>query len=306
MSHIKCSNLRARDVTIVIPTLDEEDAIKPVIEELQNLGWENILVVDGGSKDHTRDIASSLGAQVILQEGRGKAQAIRTAIKYVETPYMLVMDGDFTYPAKHIAELLDKVERERLDEVIGVRKWGRENIPLINRLGNWVITTTFNLLFGTHLTDVCSGMYILKTEAIRRVSFESKGFSVEVEIAAHIASTSRRIGEVPIEYRPRIGTPKLGRRHGFTIMFDALRLALRYNPVFILFAASSTVLIPSLALALWVGYRWLLMGVRHYVWGIIAIVGLGVGFISLLLAITALYLKRLEFRILEKLYEAGR
>ncbi|MEM2410242.1 MAG: glycosyltransferase family 2 protein [Thermofilaceae archaeon] len=293
-------------VTIVIPTLNEEEAIGPVIDELRGFGWNNILVIDGNSDDATRTIAASKGAKVVVQEGRGKADAIKTAVKHVATPYVVVMDGDYTYPAKHIAELLEKAVGEGLDEVIGARRRGREHIPLVNRFGNWVITKAFNLLFATHLSDVCSGMYLVRTDVLREVRFEAKGFSVEVEIAAHVASTTRRIDEIPIEYRRRIGRPKLGRRHGFTIMLDALKLALRYNPVFLLFSASSLILVPSLTLAAWVGYRWLLQGVKHYVWGIIAIVGVGVGFISLLLAIMALYLKRLELRILERLQRAGR
>lgn len=293
-------------VTIVIPTLNEEEAIGPVIDELKGFGWNNILVVDGNSDDATRTIAASKGAKVVVQEGRGKADAIKTAVKHVATPYVVVMDGDYTYPAKHIAELLEKAVGEGLDEVIGARRRGREHIPLVNRFGNWVITKAFNLLFATHLSDVCSGMYLVRTDVLREVRFEAKGFSVEVEIAAHVASTTRRIDEIPIEYRRRIGRPKLGKRHGFTIMLDALKLALRYNPVFLLFSASSLILVPSLTLAAWVGYRWLLQGVKHYVWGIIAIVGVGVGFISLLLAIMALYLKRLELRILERLQRAGR
>ena len=293
-------------VTIVIPTLNEEEAIGPVIDELKGFGWNNILVVDGNSDDATRTIAASKGAKVVVQEGRGKADAIKTAVKHVATPYVVIMDGDYTYPAKHIAELLEKAVGEGLDEVIGARRRGREHIPLVNRFGNWVITKAFNLLFATHLSDVCSGMYLVRTDVLREVRFEAKGFSVEVEIAAHVASTTRRIDEIPIEYRRRIGRPKLGKRHGFTIMLDALKLALRYNPVFLLFSASSLILVPSLALAAWVGYRWLLQGVKHYVWGIIAIVGVGVGFISLLLAIMALYLKRLELRILERLQRAGR
>ena len=293
-------------MTVVIPTLNEEQAIGKVIEELKACGWSDILVVDGGSSDRTREIAESMGARVVLQEGKGKADAIRTAVKHVKTPYIVVMDGDYTYPARHINELVREMEEKGLDEVIGARLRGRENIPLVNRFGNWVITTAFNLLFATHLTDVCSGMYLVKTEVAREVGFEAKGFSVEVEIAAHVASTSRRIGEVPIEYRPRIGEPKLGKRHGIRIMLDALRLALRYNPVFLLFASASLVLVPSIALAAWVAYRWLLLGVKHYVWGIIAVVGLGVGVISFLLAVTSLYLKRLELRILDRIQQLNR
>jgi dolichol-phosphate mannosyltransferase len=305
-----CSRHHARPVTgavtVVIPTLNEEQAIGKVIEELKACGWSDILVVDGGSTDRTREVAESMGARVILQEGKGKADAVRTALKHVSTPYLVVMDGDYTYPGYRVAELLREAEEKGLDEVIGARARGRENIPLVNRFGNWVITKAFNLLFATHLTDVCSGMYLVRTEVAREVGFEAKGFSVEVEIAAHVASTTRRIGEIPIEYRPRIGKPKLGKRHGFRIMLDAVRLALRYNPVFLLFAAASLVLLPSAALAAWVGYRWLALGIKHYVWGIIAVVGLGVGFISLLLAVMSLYLKRLELRILERIQQLNR
>ena len=293
-------------VTVVIPTLNEEQAIGKVIEELKACGWSDILVVDGGSSDSTREIAESMGARVVLQEGRGKADAVRTALKHVATPYIVVMDGDYTYPARHINELIREAEEKGLDEVIGARVRGRENIPLVNRFGNWVITKAFNLLFATHLSDVCSGMYLVRTDAAREVGFEAKGFSVEVEIAAHIASTTRKIGEVPIEYRPRIGEPKLGKRHGIRIMADAVRLALRYNPVFLLFASASLVLVPSVALAAWVGYRWLLLGVKHYVWGIIAVVGLGVGVISFLLAVMSLYLKRLELRILDRIQQLNK
>lgn len=272
-----------------------------MIDELKGEGWTNILVVDGGSTDRTREVAAEKGARVVLQEGRGKADAVRTALRYVETPYIVVMDGDYTYPARHVAELLRTAKERGLDEVIGARTKGRENIPLLNRFGNWVITETFNTLFGTNLSDVCSGMYLVRTEVAREVQFESKGFSVEVEIAAHVASTTRRIGEIPIEYRPRVGEPKLRKRHGLRIVLDAFRLALRYNPVFLFFSVASLVLIPSLVLAAWVGYRWLVQGVKHQIWGVIAIVGTGVGLIALLNAIMSLYLKRLELRITERL-----
>ena len=293
-------------LTVVIPTLDEEQSIALVIDDLKQQGFNNILVVDGNSRDRTREIAGGLGARVVLQEGKGKADAIRTAIPYIETPYLLVMDGDYTYPAKHIKELLDKAVKENLDEVIGARIRGRENIPLMNRLGNWVITKTFNILFGTNLSDVCSGMYLLRTQRTREINFESKGFSVEVEIAAYIASTTRRIGEVPIEYRKRIGKPKLRKRHGALIMLDAYKLALRYNPVFLIFMTASLILIPSLALTAYVAYDLLVNNVKHHVWAIIAVTGTGIGIQSTLMAIMTLYLKRLEYRLVQRLEEVKR
>lgn len=291
------------DVTAVIPTLDEEKGVGLVIEELRANGIEKIIVVDGGSRDRTREIASSKGAKVVMQEGRGKALALKTALRFVETPWMLVIDGDNTYDASYVDAMLRAADE--YDEVIGARLVGRENIPPLNRLGNWVITRTFNLLFGTRLSDVCSGMYLVRTDVMREVWFEGRGFSVEVEAAAHVASTSRRITEVPVRYRRRVGEPKLGRRHGFRIMFDAVRLAWRYNPTMVIFALGSLPLAPGVPILLWVFYEYVFRGVEHFVWAIISLQLVSVGFISMLLAVVSLYLKRMEYRLIERIEKAS-
>ncbi|MGB9778821.1 MAG: glycosyltransferase [Candidatus Bathyarchaeales archaeon] len=290
------SRIKKEDLTVVIPTLNEVGAIGKVIDELRSEGYNNILVVDGYSKDGTVEVARSKNVSVVFQEGKGKADAIRTGIRLVKTPFLIVMDGDYTYDPKDIKKFLDFSE---YDEVIGVRE--KENIPKVHRLGNWIITKTFNLLFGTRLRDVCSGMYLLRTEVAREIGFESKGFSVEVEVAAHVATTSRRIGEVNINYRKRIGDPKLKSFHGFSIILSVVRLMLRYNPVFFIFSASSAALIPGAAIVLYVVYELIFQGIKHHIWAIIGVSLSGVGFTSFLLAVLALYLKRLEYRIMERL-----
>ena len=292
------------ELTIVIPTLNEADAIGKVIDELREYGYNNILVVDGHSVDGTAEIAREKGVHVILQEGTGKAAAIRTAARYVKTPYVLVMDGDCTYDPAHIKAMLEAIKNA--DEVIGARVYGRENIPLLNRLGNWIITKTFNLLFGTKLRDVCSGMWMTRTEVLRGMLPETRGFSIEVEVAANIASSAGLIEEVPIRYRGRIGKPKLKRIHGFSILKDVLKLSWAYNPAFFIFAISSLILLPSLFVLVWVALELFLFGVKHHVWAIIGVMGAGVGIIALLLSIMALYLKRLEYRIIRLLKNEGR
>lgn len=89
-------------VTVVVPTLNEEKAIGLMIKELKTECYANILVIDGYSTDRTTRIAKENEANVISQYGRGKAGAIRTAIDMVKTPYMLVMDADYTYEPKDI------------------------------------------------------------------------------------------------------------------------------------------------------------------------------------------------------------
>ncbi len=292
-----------RKVTVVIPTLNEGKAIGKVIEEVigEGVPRENILVVDGGSTDGTVEKAKEKGVGVVLQEGRGKADAIRTALKHVRTEYVLVMDGDYTYPAKHIPQLIGKACDDGLDEVIGFRAKGRGNIPLINRFGNWVLMKIFNLLFGTKLRDVLSGMYVVRKGALEDALFETKGFSVEVELAAHIASTSGKIGEVPIEYRRRIGRSKLSIIDGLKIGLDIVLLAWRYYPVFFIFAIGALLLIPGLVLGGWVAYHYFFTGVKYYVKGLVAIALTLAGFQSLLLAVLSLYLKRWEQRLTKRI-----
>ena len=284
------------DVTVVIPTLNEAEGIRSVIEEIKEIGIKNILVVDGGSTDGTVEIAESAGAVVVRQLGRGKADAVKTALSLVKTPYVVFIDGDYTYPARYIPEIVSKL-KEGYDEVIGARRLIEPGaMTPVFAFGNRVLTTWFNLLFGTKLTDVLSGLYALRRDSATNLSFTSRGFSIEVEIAAHMASLGE-VTEVPISYRRRRGRKKLKARHGFHIALDVLRLSWHYNPLFTLAVAGAFLLIPGAALASWVAYKWLLYGVKHYVWGIISMSLIVGGLISGVVAALSLYLKRMERRL---------
>jgi len=285
-----------RDLTIIVPALMEAEAIGLVLDELLQHGYRNVIVVDGGSTDGTREIAASKSVKVVTQPGKGKADAVCYGISLADTELVAVMDGDYTYPAYE----LQKLYRQALqgyDLVIGKRVPDPGAQPAAFKLGNKLLTTFFNILFGTHLSDVLSGMYIVRKEALSNALFEMRGFSVESEIAAHIAATTGKIAEVPIRYRKRVGRKKLGKLAGVRIAVDMLRLAWRYNPLFLITGTAALMLVPGLAIAAWVGYRYIFLGVSHFVWGIIAIVLTAVGFVALLLAMLAIYLKHMELRI---------
>ena len=295
------------NITVIIPTLNEAKAIGNVIDEIFEAGipHKNIIVVDGGSTDGTIEIARSKGVQVVLQDGTGKSLAIKTGLKYVKTPYVVVMDGDYSYPAKHILDLYAKIV-EGHDLVIGARRCEKGAQHIVYRFGNWVLTKSFNLLFGTKISDVLSGMYIARTEMLREVMFEMPHFSVESEIAAHIATTTGRIAEIPIHYRRRLGEKKLRIFHGLIIARDMIRLAWRYNPAFFIFALGAILIIPGLVLGCWVAYHYFFTGIKYYVKGLIAIFLTIAGFLSMFHAIMAIYVKRVEMRAqqrIEKLKE---
>lgn len=104
-------DIKPEDVTILVPTKNEEEAIGWVIEEFQKLGYYNILVIDGHSTDRTREIAKEKGAKVVLQSGRGKGQAVAEALKMIESEVVVMIDGDGTYDPKDVEKLLEPIRR---------------------------------------------------------------------------------------------------------------------------------------------------------------------------------------------------
>ncbi len=256
---IRLNGVSKNDVTVVIPTLDEAEAIAHVINELRGLGYDDILVVDGYSSDGTSEVAKRNGAKVVEQHGVGKIGAIRTAIDYVNKPWMLVMDGDFSYDPSCIELML--AHAGKYDEVIGARKKGREHIPVVNRFGNWVISWVFKLLFGGGLTDVCSGMYLLRMRTAKAMDLATRGFGDVVDVAAQVAANGK-VTEVPICYRRRIGGTKISLRDGLKLVTVVIRLANIYNPVLLYSGVAGFAAVPAAAILVWVAY----MSVVHQVW----------------------------------------
>ncbi len=293
--------IKKGNVTIVVPTWNEVEAIGKVIDELREYGYEKILVVDGHSTDGTTDVAAQKGVDVIKQSGTGKTGALATAVQYVNSAYLLVMDGDFTYDPAGIEHLLE--HGHYYDEVIGARKRGRKNIPLLNRLGNNLISWVFKLLFAVNLSDICSGMYLLRTSAARTLEFTTGGFDIEVEIAAQFANRGRA-ADVPINYRSRIGRQKLSSvRQGLTILTSIVRLANVHNPVVLYTSFVALSAIPAFAILAWVAYERLSFNVWHSGYALFGAILLLLSFQSLAVATISLMIKRSEQRIYKTMNE---
>jgi glycosyltransferase involved in cell wall biosynthesis len=285
-------------ITIVIPTLNEEEGIGKVIEELHSLNLKNILVVDGYSNDGTAHNAEKYGANVIYQQGKGKTGAIKTAIEEVTTPFMIVMDGDCTYDASCIQRFMQNTGS--YDEVIGARVSNADSMSRLHKLGNKIITKCFNFLMKTKLSDVCSGMYMLRVELAREIDLETAGFDVEAEIAAQIA-TFGKITEVPVNYRPRIGRQKLSTwKHGFGILKSIFRFSKLYNPGLFFSMLSSLLTIPAGFMLFGSFLEWVYLGRISSPWfqaGILLLVVttqvMGIGFVCQVLRKSELRTARL-------------
>jgi glycosyltransferase involved in cell wall biosynthesis len=287
-------------ITVVIPTLNEEGGIIKVIEELHSLNINNILVIDGYSKDKTVETSTKLGARAMYQQGKGKTGALRTAIDVVETPYMLLMDGDFTYDASCISRLVQHMQS--YDEIIGARiPTNKESMTSLHKFGNKLITKVFNMLLSTNVTDVCSGMYLLRTELMRDIDLSTSGFDVEVEIAAQIASAGR-ITEVPINYRPRMGRQKLSTwKHGFKIVKSIVNLGRTYNPGVFYSIMGSMITIPA---SLMLGnsiIEWIKTGNITSPWFFVGISMILVAIQTMAVGVMSIMLRRSELRAARRL-----
>ncbi len=206
-------------ITIVIPTLDEEESIAATIEgiprgRIREMGFSlEILVVDGESKDRTASIASSLGARVVVESRRGYGRAYRSGFGASEGDILIGLDGDGTYPSAEIPLLIARAMDEDLDFITTDRFADMERgaMGLRNRAGNMVLTAVADALFGLRLRDSQSGMWLLRRSAWERIMGKVRGdgmeFSEELKIAAFRGGL--RCAEVPIRYSARAGKAKL-------------------------------------------------------------------------------------------------
>ena len=215
-------------ICVVVPTLNEESAIKKVIEEIPNPLTNRIVVVDGGSSDNTIPIAKNVkkedcGIEVMMQEGKGKGMAFQTFLKKTnldEFDAYAMLDGDCSYDPIELRELVKPVLDCQADVVMGNRFAfdSKEGFKPTNYFGNKLLTFVANLLYRKNIKDLCTGYWVFSKEFLKRVELKSKGFDLEANLFAQAVKKKFRIKSMPIVYKQRIGCSKLKIRHAFTIL----------------------------------------------------------------------------------------
>jgi dolichol-phosphate hexosyltransferase len=217
--------MQKKKVCIILPSLNEESSIGRVIDEvpkdvLADREFDiEVLVVDGKSIDRTVEIAESKGARVIIEGNKGKAAAIRTAFNSTDADYLVMLDSDYTYPAKYIPDMLEMLDKYPV--VAGSRLKGKrekDSLCLRNLIGNHILTMIARVLYRKKISDLCTGYWAFTKEAVSRLDIKSEGFQLEAEILTQLAKHGLEIGEIPIEYRSRVGKAKLsGWKDGLNI-----------------------------------------------------------------------------------------
>jgi glycosyltransferase involved in cell wall biosynthesis len=224
---------RARiKTTVVLPAYNEAAALPHVLHELsEQLSNEyEVLVVDDGSTDETARVAEGLPCRLVRhRSNRGKGVAIRTGIAEASGDYVVIMDADATYPVSAIEQLVELLADH--DMVRGNRASSEENMPTVNRIGNWFFNKLFAIAHGLESGDHLSGLYGLRRDAFRKLDLEAQGFDIETEIGIKASARGLRVAEFPISYMPRVGEKKLSPwGDGLRILGRVLVLLLIYRP----------------------------------------------------------------------------
>ena len=217
-----------------MPVYNERATLASAIKEVLNVDFPceiQLVVVDDGSTDGTRDLYQSLGddprVKVHLHErNQGKGAAIRTAATVATGDYVIMCDADLEYTPTEIPSLLAPVIAGQAEVVYGTRMFGSHNAySYAYVLGNKGVTTFANVLFNCYLSDLETCFKLIPTALYRELGIRETGFGMEAEVTGKLLRRGIRPYEVPISYtaRSREAGKKLTGRDGVEALWILLR-----------------------------------------------------------------------------------
>ena len=196
--------LRPR-VAVLIPCFNEATAIGQVVADFREaLPDASIFVYDNGSTDDTKTHAAEAGAIVHSEPLRGKGNVVRRMFADIEAEVYVLVDGDGTYDAQSATRMVERLQADSLDMVIGSRVAERETAYRFGHaFGNRLLTGTVAAVFGNRVTDMLSGFRVLSRRFVKSFPALASGFETETEITVHALELRLPIAEVPTPYRDR-------------------------------------------------------------------------------------------------------
>jgi glycosyltransferase involved in cell wall biosynthesis len=197
-------------LSVVMPVYNERHTIEEIIRRVLAVPVRTeLIVVDDGSKDGTRDILTKLSAElpfklVFQEKNGGKGAALRRGFADVTGDLVVSQDADLEYSPEEFPDLISLICEGRADVVYGSRFLGRHRVFLFTHYaGNRLLTLLTNIFYNTMLTDMETCYKAMRTEVLRSMTLKSDGFGIEPEITAKIFKRGYRVYEVPITYDGR-------------------------------------------------------------------------------------------------------
>jgi glycosyltransferase involved in cell wall biosynthesis len=196
-------------VSVVIPCLDEAEAIPGVVREVLAQGVDEVIVVDNGSRDATAARAREAGARVVSEpvQGYGRACAAGVAAVRADAEVVCFLDGDGSDVPDFLAEIVGAVARGEADFVMGSRLRGKREAGSMTPqqiVAGHLAGVLMRLVYGVRFTDM-SPFRAMRVDRLRRLGMSETTYGWNLEMQMRAAATGLRIREVPVDHRCRRG-----------------------------------------------------------------------------------------------------
>jgi len=202
-----------KTLTVLIPVFNEARTLPELLRQLSELPsglYQECVFVDDGSSDNSREILVRLVAelgvphQIISQENKGKAGAIKSGSQVLRTSHVVILDSDLELATEDIIRMWDVVEREESDFVFGYRMFlSHSSFTWRYSRGNQVISNLFGLFFNEVITDIMCGYKLVPSDFLSELPFKYRKFGLEIEIPMYMWMNRLRPYEIEVSYKAR-------------------------------------------------------------------------------------------------------
>jgi glycosyltransferase involved in cell wall biosynthesis len=223
-------------VAAIVPCHNEAASVGAVVRGLREAvpGIE-VYVYDNASSDHTAEIARRAGAIVRHEPRKGKGNVVRRAFADIDADIYVLIDGDDTYDAGRVGDLVNILREGPYDQITGLRRQVTETaFRRGHATGNRLFNTLVSTIFKARVSDMLSGYRVFSRRFVKSFPAGSRGFEIEAELTVHAMNLRMPQAEVPIDFkdRPEGGESKLRTYHdGFRILWLIMELARYERPV---------------------------------------------------------------------------
>ncbi len=199
-------------LSVIVPVYNERETIAPILQRILSVPLhKEVIVVDDGSTDGTREVLASLkkrhGKRLTLllhDRNQGKGKSVQTGIAKAQGDVIVIQDADLEYHPEEYPKALALIEEGWADAVYGSRFLGAHRVFLFwHYVGNKMLTLLCNMMTSGMLTDMETGFKVIRSNVLKSLDIQSYTFDFEVEVTVKLFRGGYRVYEIPITYTGR-------------------------------------------------------------------------------------------------------